>query len=94
MRTSSANPSRNDRKRLLYAQNKDASNKQRRLKYKDDLNTQTFPSIPPSNVSLPQHPEDSLANPSPSTFPALTVPTLQLPRFTATSYPYTSHTPP
>lgn len=34
------------RDNLLYAQNKDKSNKQRRLKYKANLNTQTFPTIP------------------------------------------------
>ena len=94
MPMSSTNPSRNARKRLLYAQNKDTSNEQRQVKYKFDLNTQTFPAIPSSNVSLRQHPEASLANPLPSTFPALTVPTLQLPPFTATSCPCTSHTPP
>jgi len=94
MPTSSTSPSRNSWKRLLYAQNKDESNKQACFKYKADLNTQIFPAILPSNVSLAQNPQASLANPSPSTFPALTVPTLQLPPFITTSCPCTSHIPP
>lgn len=90
----STNPSINARKRLLYAQNKYVSKKQIHLKYKVYLNTQTFPDIPLSNVSLPQHPEASLANPSPSKFPTPNVFALQLPPFISTSFPYTSHTPP
>jgi len=80
--------------RLLYAQNRCASNKQIWLTYKVDLNTQTFSGIPLCNGSLPQHLEASLGNPCASTFPASTVPTLQLSPFTNTSSPYTSHTPP